>query len=735
MSFKKADDPARIFSFASTVFLLFVICSAPSAFSSSNLIFQYGFQLGSIAQISILSVYLGITFLKMIKASKCEVKDMKNSLESLNLTLEDRIKEQTDEIKAANEAMKKAYEQKTHFFQNVSHEFRTPLTLILNSLENLKNRDSQNEDVIMATQNSRRLLRLVNEFLDYQKYSSETLKMNLSSINISKFLKACCQSFEAICRSKNIGLVVDIKTDTDLYIMAQIDAMEKIVFNFFSNALKFSPEGQSITISLFKNDDTAVLSVTDNGPGISIENQAKLFKTFSQIDNQDSKPVHGSGLGLALVKELAEAMNGGVFVESAPLRGSTFGVRFPVCVPMLEHNDILIIDDDDEVLFYLKRRLEVAGYKVSTATTIDEARKLFTEFRFISILCDFYLKDEKGIDFLVEVAEKSPETIRLIMTGYTYIDDTNKIINNAKVTKIYVKPIDLKDLMADLQKFKNAHKSAGHHDTDLTNYLPKDDYLMDFEDEKDDEPLKSDEKLAAEKGRLILVVDDLKEMRKLIAKILRKKSYRVATANDGDEGLYKATELRPDLAIIDWMMPVVSGIEMLECMAKDKRLSTIPTIMLTAKSDEISKSIATKKGAHAYIGKPFDETELLNTVENMIKLKESAEKIDALNKDISENVLKRFLPRRLVADICSGKKVLEDKPKLMDVTILFANLMDFTDKAEEMGPYIISEILNSYFNMMTKIIFAHNGTIDKFLGDGIMAIFGAPEEMSSDKQV
>ncbi|MBF0441237.1 MAG: hypothetical protein HQK54_04975 [Oligoflexales bacterium] len=170
-------------------------------------------------------------------------------------------------------------------------------------------------------------------------------------------------------------------------------------------------------------------------------------------------------------------------------------------------------------------------------------------------------------------------------------------------------------------------------------------------------------------------------------------------------------------------------------MIDNPDVRSIPTILLTARSDEESRMTGIKKGAHAYLGKPFNEIELLTTIENLIHLKEGEEKIRELNRNLTENVLKRFLPHKLVNDIVSGEKILDKKPKLMDVTILFADLVDFTDKAEELGAPIIAEVLNEYFDRMTQVIFRHDGTIDKFMGDGIMVIFGAPEFQRAEVQV
>ncbi|HYX32743.1 MAG TPA: response regulator [Oligoflexus sp.] len=126
------------------------------------------------------------------------------------------------------------------------------------------------------------------------------------------------------------------------------------------------------------------------------------------------------------------------------------------------------------------------------------------------------------------------------------------------------------------------------------------------------------------------------------------------------------------------MMPGMTGPEFIQTLHQHEEFSSIPTILLTAKSDDQSRAHATRLGANAYINKPFDDLELISTVDNLLDLKKRERRIEELNRYIAQNVLQRFLPPQLVADIVEGRSTLDDQAKQMDVTVMFADLCNFT---------------------------------------------------------
>lgn len=158
-------------------------------------------------------------------------------------------------------------------------------------------------------------------------------------------------------------------------------------------------------------------------------------------------------------------------------------------------------------------------------------------------------------------------------------------------------------------------------------------------------------------------------------------------------------------------------------------------ILLTAKVDEDTRIEGTEQGADAYLSKPFNDRELLAEVRNLLALKANERRVAELNQYLTESVLKRFLPASMVDRAAQGKLVLDLRPEPRLVTVLFTDIVGFTQLSNTLRSRRVAELLNEYLAEMTHVIFNNGGTIDKFMGDAILVLFGAPEELSPNEQV
>ncbi len=254
------------------------------------------------------------------------------------LRLKDKVKMDEAVLKEREEMDK----MKSNFFANISHEFRTPLTLILGPIkqisERLKDNKTKNE-LNIAYNNAGKLLRLVNQLLDLSKVESGNMKLQAVPQNIVSVIKVLIISFSPYAERKKIKLKFD---STEEEIIAYIDKekIEKIVTNILSNAFKFTPEGGIIELKLSNNLEYVNISIRDTGIGIPKEKISKIFDRFYQVDETNKKEYEGTGIGLALSKELIELHKGKIKIESTEGEGSIFTISIPLSKKLYTEEEI-----------------------------------------------------------------------------------------------------------------------------------------------------------------------------------------------------------------------------------------------------------------------------------------------------------------------------------------------------------------------------------------------------------
>lgn len=509
---------------------------------------------------------------------------------------------------------------KTEFFQNISHEFRTPLTLTIGPLESACNRkeDLPYEQAVIALRNSRRLLRLVNQLLDLQRLDAGRMQPSFRPCDLVGFCYSTAESFRAYCEKKGLHLITQLQDCPLLYL--DIERFDKVIYNLLSNAVKFTPEGGTITLTVAPAGAHCLLQVKDTGIGIRTEQIPYLFERFHQAEGSASRSYEGSGLGLALVKELVELHGGQISVESVYGEGTTFSVWL---------------------------------HFGSTHLPAERVLEIPAEF------------------------------------------------HSSKAA------VELADVEADLS-----------------------------EDEAENNNFEALEPINSETvAGTVLVVDDNPDLRFYVSGILRDSGFAVLLARNGQEGFAVAKSRRPDLILTDLMMPVVSGLDLIRMIRQDEELQGTPTILLTAKADEDTRIEGVERGADAYLSKPFNDRELLAEVRNLIALKQNERRVLLLNSYLTESVLRRFLPPSMVKAAAAGDLALDLRPEPRLITILFSDIVGFTEMANTLRSRRVAELLNEYLAAMTKAIFDSGGTVDKFVGDAVMALFGAPEELTPNEQV
>lgn len=254
-----------------------------------------------------------------------------------------------------NAKLKETDQLKSRFFANLSHEFRTPLSLIIAPLEeqirNSRGTKADLESMQLIARNANRLLDMVNDLLDLSKLEVKKMKLLVGRGDLQKFLAILVSSFESLADHKHIRIVknFDLWPDESWF---DSDKIEKVINNLLSNAYKFTPAGGTVTLNATSTagNPMVTISVSDTGPGIPVEDQPYLFSPFFQSSNNREIDGRGTGLGLALVKELIELHKGKVSVESSREKGTTFMISFPVSRESFEQDEISTDDVRTPVL-------------------------------------------------------------------------------------------------------------------------------------------------------------------------------------------------------------------------------------------------------------------------------------------------------------------------------------------------------------------------------------------------
>lgn len=274
------------------------------------------------------------------------VKWRSRQLELEKKSLEKLVAERTYTIEHQAERLKELDESKSRFYANISHEFRTPLTLILGEIIELeKNKLSNTTRSIyqVMKRNGKRLLTLVNQLLDLSALEAGKMQLAAVKTNLITFLKPIAASYDSLAKSKNTSFSYRF-SEKHIPIYIDLDKMEKVINNLLSNAFKFVGENGVITLKVSteetKETRYAHISVKDNGPGITPEQQKHIFDRFYQADNTDTRQYEGSGIGLAVAKELTDLHHGTISLKSVAGKGAIFTVSLPLGKDHLSADEI-----------------------------------------------------------------------------------------------------------------------------------------------------------------------------------------------------------------------------------------------------------------------------------------------------------------------------------------------------------------------------------------------------------
>ena len=300
-----------------------------------NLLKQYDININSLPINSII-INNPIDIIKKNKGIFINILILLLGLTSIIITLISYIKYRKKYEKSIIEAKNMAEEAnmlKSHFISNISHELKTPITVIMSVIQVLQIKDTDdfsNKNIQIIDNNCKRLLRLINNIIDMEKFDSNEITLDLKNVNMVSLIDDIVESIEPYAKSKDLSIIFDPHLE-ELYMSIDCPKIERVLLNLLSNAIKFSYNCGVIYIRLYKdNDNNAVITFKDYGSGISEKNLKNIFDRFTQVDNTMTRSNEGSGIGLSIAHSFVTLHKGSIEVKSRENEGSEFIVKIPI---------------------------------------------------------------------------------------------------------------------------------------------------------------------------------------------------------------------------------------------------------------------------------------------------------------------------------------------------------------------------------------------------------------------
>ena len=522
----------------------------------------------------------------------------------------------SDAVSAAETANR----AKSTFLSNMSHDIRTPMNAIIGfttlAVSNIENQEKVRDYLGKILASSNHLLSLINDILDMSRIESGKIHLEETKVNLSDLLHDLKTIISGQIHAKQLELYMDAMDVTDEDIYCDKTRLNQVLLNLLSNAIKFTPAGGTVSVRLRQFPSTQKdcaqyeIRVKDNGIGMSQEFAQKIFDPFERERTSTVSKIQGTGLGMAISKNIVNMMGGTIEIKTQKNKGTEFIIRLMFRIQSEKHRvekiteleglKALVVDDDFNTCDSVTKMLVKVGMRSEWTLSGKEAvlrakQSIELGDAFHAYIIDWRLPDMNGIEVTRQIRSLGDDTPIIILTAY----DWSEIEVEAKaagVTAFCAKPMFMSDLRETLMTALGQKKEQNNDDV-----LPEADFNF--------------------KNKHILLVEDNELNSEIATEILTEYGFIVDTAENGAEALEKVSTSKPgtyDLVLMDVQMPVMNGYEATKCIRKlkDPALANISILAMTANAFDEDRKKALESGMDGFLSKPIVIKELVQALKN-----------------------------------------------------------------------------------------------------------------------
>lgn len=571
--------------------------------------------------LKIMIIFMSVLFVLMILTVLAAIQGQRSSQ---LIKIEQKNNKELNELRiAAEDAMRaaeSANRSKSTFLSNMSHDIRTPMNAVIGfatlALTNIENPHKVKDYLSKILSSGNHLLSLINDILDMSRIESGKINLDETKANLSEMLHDIKTIISGQIHAKQLELYMDTMDVTDEDVYCDKTRLNQVLLNLLSNAVKFTPPGGTVSVRIKQIHNAPEgqglyeVRIKDTGIGMSREFAEHIFEPFERERNSTVSKIQGTGLGMAISKNIIDMMGGTIDVNTEQGKGTEFVIclslrlqserRSVEKIKELEGLKALVVDDDFNTCDGVTKMLVQVGMRSEWTLFGKEAvlraqQSIEINDPFNAYIIDWHLPDMNGIEVTRQIRSLGDDTPIIILTAYDWTDIEEEA-KAAGVTAFCSKPMFMSDLRESLLTALGHSKDKNEQDRPDTNTFS---------------------------GKRILLAEDNELNREIASELLMGYGFCIDSAENGAEAVEKVAISKPgyyDLVLMDIQMPIMNGYEATKQIRalENTELSDIPILAMTANAFDEDRKAAEECGMNGFLSKPIIMDEIISVVNSVL---------------------------------------------------------------------------------------------------------------------